>query len=69
MTSALDLVHVTKVYNDAVAVRELDANGIVPATLTVRQPSLDDVFLSLTGRHVDPEPNQNSKVLSKVGAP
>ena len=49
--------------------RELDANGIVPATLTVRQPSLDDVFLSLTGRHVDPEPNQNGKVLSKVGAP
>ena len=52
------------------ALRELDANGIVPATLTVRQPSLDDVFLSLTGRHVepDPDPNQNGKVLSKVGA-
>src|SRR5437764_4287342 len=48
--------------------RELDANGIVPATLTVRQPSLDDVFLSLTGRPVEPEPNQNGKVLSKVGA-
>jgi daunorubicin resistance ABC transporter ATP-binding subunit len=34
--------------------RRLDAAGIEPATLAVREPSLDDVFLSLTGRHVDP---------------
>ena len=25
-----------------------------PATLTVREPSLDDVFLTLTGRHAEP---------------
>ena len=35
-------------------VRRLDAAGIEPTTLAVREPSLDDVFLSLTGRHVDP---------------
>src|SRR5438067_3082306 len=35
--------------------REMDARGLVPAGLTVREPSLDDVFLSLTGRHVEAE--------------
>src|SRR5437016_2213155 len=51
-------------------IRELDSRGIVPASLTVRQPSLDDVFLRLTGRHVEAESaDTNGKVLSKVGAP
>jgi hypothetical protein len=36
------------------ALRALDADGIVPATLVVREPSLDDVFLALTGRHAEP---------------
>jgi ABC-2 type transport system ATP-binding protein len=31
------------------AVRRLDAAGLVPLGLTVREPSLDDVFLELTG--------------------
>ncbi|HEX9994962.1 MAG TPA: ATP-binding cassette domain-containing protein [Acidimicrobiales bacterium] len=31
-------------------VRRLDAAGLEPAALTVREPSLDDVFLTLTGR-------------------
>src|SRR5215468_92511 len=35
------------------ALRTLDAEGIVPATLTVREPSLDDVFLALTGHHAE----------------
>jgi ABC-2 type transport system ATP-binding protein len=35
--------------------RALDAAGTPPDGLTVRGPSLDDVFLALTGRHVDPE--------------
>jgi ABC-2 type transport system ATP-binding protein len=35
--------------------RALDGDGIVPVTLTVREPSLDDVFLALTGRHADPD--------------
>jgi daunorubicin resistance ABC transporter ATP-binding subunit len=35
------------------ALRALDRHGIVPATLTVREPSLDDVFLALTGHHAE----------------
>ncbi len=35
------------------ALRTLDANGAEPDTLTVREPSLDDVFLSLTGHHAE----------------
>ena len=31
--------------------RSLDAEGLSPATLAVREPSLDDVFLALTGKH------------------
>jgi ABC-2 type transport system ATP-binding protein len=37
------------------AVRVLDAKGIEPADLGLRRPSLDDVFLSLTG-HLAEEP-------------
>jgi ABC-2 type transport system ATP-binding protein len=50
--------------------RELDAHGVVPTSLSVRQPSLDDVFLTLTGRHVEPEGSQNGngKVLTRAGA-
>jgi ABC-2 type transport system ATP-binding protein len=35
------------------AVRRLDAAGIEPIAVTVREPSLDDVFLTLTGRPTD----------------
>jgi hypothetical protein len=48
--------------------RALDANGIVPTTLTVRQPSLDDVFLTMTGRHVEADIAPSSPELTKVGA-
>jgi ABC-2 type transport system ATP-binding protein len=34
--------------------RSLDAAGLGPVTLAVREPSLDDVFLKLTGRHAEP---------------
>jgi ABC-type multidrug transport system ATPase subunit len=37
------------------AMRTLDGGQVVPATVTVREPSLDDVFLALTGRHAEPE--------------
>jgi ABC-2 type transport system ATP-binding protein len=37
------------------ALRALDGEGIVPVTLTVREPSLDDVFLALTGHHAEAE--------------
>jgi ABC-2 type transport system ATP-binding protein len=33
--------------------RELDAAGLSPASLDVHEPSLDDVFLALTGRHAE----------------
>ena len=33
--------------------RPLDGHGLEPATLTVREPSLDDVFLTLTGHHAE----------------
>jgi ABC-2 type transport system ATP-binding protein len=32
------------------AVRRLDAGALEPAAMTVREPSLDDVFLELTGK-------------------
>jgi ABC-2 type transport system ATP-binding protein len=48
--------------------RALDAEGITPTTLTVRQPSLDDVFLALTGRHVEADPTSKDDALVKAGA-
>ncbi len=35
--------------------RLLDGDELSPDTLTVREPSLDDVFLALTGRHAEAE--------------
>jgi ABC-2 type transport system ATP-binding protein len=37
------------------ALRALDAEDLAPAKLFVREPSLDDVFLSLTGHHAEAE--------------
>ena len=34
-------------------VRSLDGAGLMPEWLTVREPTLDDVFLQLTGRRAD----------------
>jgi daunorubicin resistance ABC transporter ATP-binding subunit len=34
--------------------RKLDGESLTPSKLNVREPSLDDVFLSLTGRHAEP---------------
>src|SRR5712691_9325194 len=48
--------------------RTLDAEGITPARLTVREPSLDDVFLALTGRHVEAAPPSNDDARVKAGA-
>jgi ABC-2 type transport system ATP-binding protein len=37
------------------ALRTLDGEGLAPETIAVREPSLDDVFLALTGRRAEPE--------------
>jgi ABC-2 type transport system ATP-binding protein len=34
--------------------RALDAEGLVPSTLAVREPSIDEVFLALTGHRTEP---------------
>lgn len=47
------LVHLTVEHGDAAVVpllQALGARGITPGSLTVKRPSLDDVFLTLTGR-------------------
>jgi ABC-2 type transport system ATP-binding protein len=36
--------------------RTVDGADVVPATLAVREPSLDDVFLSLTGHRAESQP-------------
>jgi daunorubicin resistance ABC transporter ATP-binding subunit len=41
------------------ALRTLDENGLEPATLAVREPSLDDVFLALTGHRAEIEANRD----------
>jgi daunorubicin resistance ABC transporter ATP-binding subunit len=42
----------------AAAVRSLDRIGVGVAGLEVRTPTLDDVFFTLTGRHVEPDQDQ-----------
>jgi daunorubicin resistance ABC transporter ATP-binding subunit len=46
----------------AEAVRRLDARRLPIATVELHQPSLDDVFLTLTGRPADAEQADNSRV-------
>jgi daunorubicin resistance ABC transporter ATP-binding subunit len=43
------------------ALRILEAEGIAPATLALREPSLDDVFLSLTGHRAEAELAEGEK--------
>jgi ABC-2 type transport system ATP-binding protein len=40
------------------AVRRLDAAGIIPDDIALHKPTLDDVFLSLTGRAATPEADE-----------
>jgi ABC-2 type transport system ATP-binding protein len=48
--------------------RALDADGITPAALTVREPSLDDVFMALTGHHVEAAPTPDGDAAVEAGA-
>jgi daunorubicin resistance ABC transporter ATP-binding subunit len=45
----------------AEAVRRLDARGVAIAAIELQQPSLDDVFLTLTGRHADPRTDDDDR--------
>ena len=42
-------------------VRTLDGSGLTPEWLTVREPTLDDVFLQLTGRKAEPAPAEGTE--------
>jgi len=42
-------------------VRRLDESGVVPSDLSLRRPSLDDVFLALTGRGTTPEDAEDAE--------
>ncbi|HEY6567495.1 MAG TPA: ATP-binding cassette domain-containing protein [Actinomycetota bacterium] len=48
--------------------RRFDAGGVEPATLAVREPSLDDVFLTLTGRHAEPVADDAERTPEQGGA-
>jgi len=44
-------------------VRALDGAGVLVDDIEVRQPSLDDVFFSLTGGHIEEVDDQNDEVV------
>ncbi|MGH9139405.1 MAG: ATP-binding cassette domain-containing protein [Acidimicrobiales bacterium] len=41
-------------------IRRLDSTGLEPSNVSVREPSLDDVFLTLTGQHVTTDYDDDS---------
>ncbi|MHB1710532.1 MAG: ATP-binding cassette domain-containing protein [Acidimicrobiales bacterium] len=43
------------------ALRSLDAEGITPTAFTLREPSLDDVFLALTGHRTEEEVDMKTR--------
>ena len=45
--------------------RALDGHDLEPATLTVREPSMDDVFLKLTGHHAEHAADDAASVQAK----
>jgi ABC-2 type transport system ATP-binding protein len=49
----------------AAAVRRLDEAGIAVDDIAVRSPTLDDVFLTLTGRAAEPEPESDVEAKSR----
>ena len=48
--------------------RRLDTENLPPATLGVREPSLDDVFLLLTGHHAEDTAEQTPEPVQAGGA-
>src|SRR5258708_3724976 len=47
-------------------IRLLDADAIVPESLAIREPTLDDVFLQLTGHRAEAGPGDSTLQLSGV---
>ena len=43
-------------------VRELDSAGVIAEDVAVRLPTLDEVFLKLTGRRTDDTPTQTKTI-------
>lgn len=53
----------------ATALRELDGSGVSVSDVGLRRPTLDDVFLTLTGRPTDEEPpEEDDRDLVAVGS-
>ncbi len=50
------------------ALRALDGEDMSPVSLTVREPSLDDVFLSLTGKHAEAMEPDGSGPVDRSGS-
>jgi hypothetical protein len=48
-------VNVSNQSVSAEAIRRLDARCVAPAAVELHQPTLDDVFLTLTGRTPEPD--------------
>jgi ABC-2 type transport system ATP-binding protein len=51
----------------AQAVRDLDAAGVRIADIALRQPTLDDVFLALTGHHAEKVATPDNEVTAPRG--
>jgi ABC-2 type transport system ATP-binding protein len=49
------------------ALRTLDSDGLSPDTLTVREPSMDDVFLALTGHKAEVEAEEDAEAAPAPG--
>jgi daunorubicin resistance ABC transporter ATP-binding subunit len=50
------------------ALRTLDGARLEPCAVAVREPSLDDVFLALTGRHAEPHDGSEQEGAARTGA-
>ena len=49
-------------------VRALDAAGVLVDNIEVRQPSLDDVFFSLTGGHIEEDETRTTDAMASTAA-
>ena len=53
----------------AEAIRRLDADGLTVAELSLHRPTLDDVFLTLTGHHAEAAKPDGDEVATDSGRP